>query len=140
YTISALLIRSYYFQRHVPLLILHSFPTRRSSDLNAQYLGGVGDGAWYELNREENDKIKITRYTSHGKFEYTAIGKPEETIDRMATLKITYDSHLLYSHIKTQDNRKIKVKHLKIKTTVDQDQAKKAQHTPYLNLQQASSN
>lgn len=105
---------------------------------NAQYLGGVGDGAWYELNREENDKIKITRYTSHGKFEYTAIGKPEETIDRMATLKITYDSHLLYSHIKTQDNRKIKVKHLKIKTTVDQ--AKKAQHTPYLNLQQASSN
>lgn len=77
---------------------------------NAQYLGGVGDGAWYALQQVENNHILISRHTSKGLLEYMVAGIIQEPFDSNKPYYFTYDSHLLFTHI-LQDGRKIRVKH-----------------------------
>lgn len=82
-----------------------------SIPVDAQYLGGVGDGAWYELTPLENGRMRIRRYTSNGELEYTIVGAPESKLDWEEPFEITYDSHFMYSHV-LQRGRKIKIRHL----------------------------
>ena len=79
---------------------------------DAVYLGGVGDGAWYSVNAHDSDHYIIKRFTSHGILEYVVIGKPEKQFDINQKWTITYDSHLLFTHI-IQNNEKIKIIHSK---------------------------
>ncbi|UIR56049.1 hypothetical protein LZQ00_17510 [Sphingobacterium sp. SRCM116780] len=78
---------------------------------SSQYLGGVGEGAWFDLSLLKNNQLLIQRFTITGFFEYAVIGEPEETLHPTAGINITYDSHLLVTHI-IQNNKKIKVCHL----------------------------
>lgn len=77
----------------------------------AMYLGGVGDGAWYTVNHKENKQLIIKRFTSFGKLEYVVLGECEDGFDPKVKFEITYDSHLLFTHI-TQANKKLRIKHI----------------------------
>lgn len=78
---------------------------------NARYLGGVGDGAWYHIEQNDESIFKIKRMTSDGKVEYTVTGKAETPISTHTTFKVTYDSHLLYTHV-IAGNKKIRINHI----------------------------
>lgn len=78
----------------------------------AIYLGGVGDGAWYSSKYEE-DKFTIKRFTSAGALEYVVQGEAVDSFDPKEDYQITYDSHLLHTHI-LQNGKKIKIKHLQL--------------------------
>lgn len=79
---------------------------------SATYLGGVGDGAWYHIERLKNNQFTIQRFTSSGRLEYTVIGESLIPIPDNSDFKVTYDSNFLFTHISV-DNRKIKIKHTK---------------------------
>jgi hypothetical protein len=78
---------------------------------SAQYLGGVGEGAWFDFSLLKNSQLLIRRFTISGTFEYAIIGETEEKITSLQNFKVTYDSHLLVTHILLHQ-RKIKVNHL----------------------------
>lgn len=78
----------------------------------AMYLGGVGDGAWYALSPQENKQLIIKRFTTSGKLEYVVLGEAEEAFDPSIPFEITYDSHLLFTHI-LQKGIKLNIKHIK---------------------------
>jgi len=78
----------------------------------ATYLGGVGDGAWYYYEIMDNNQILIQRFTTNGELEYTVIGMAPPQLDLHKKFKITYDSHLLFTHI-VQGKQRIKIKHIK---------------------------
>ncbi|MCL4641953.1 MAG: hypothetical protein M5Z89_23320 [Olivibacter sp.] len=77
----------------------------------AQYLGGVGDGAWFSIQATTGDKVIIKRFTSEGKLEYVILGETTEPVNLSQPFEVTYDSHLLFTHIK-QHRKKIRIKHL----------------------------
>lgn len=80
---------------------------------NATYLGGVGDGAWYDIERRNDERrFTIKRMSSTGEVEYTVIGESEIPIPAMQTIKITYDSHRLFTHILV-NGKKIRINHIK---------------------------
>lgn len=76
----------------------------------AQYLGGVGDGAWFSIEATTNDKLIIKRFTSKGTLEYAVLGETTEPINLLQAFEVTYDSHLLFTHIK-QHGKKIRINH-----------------------------
>lgn len=76
---------------------------------DAHYLGGVGDGAWYTLHAREDQYI-IKRFTSNGLLEYVVLGRASTEINLSKPFEVTYDSHLLFTHI-IQDGRKIRIDH-----------------------------
>lgn len=78
---------------------------------DAQYLGGVGDGAWFTVQAATENKVIIKRFTSKGELEYVVLGEPMETIDLSEDFEIAYDSHLLFTHIR-QLGRKIRINHV----------------------------
>ncbi|MEN5086368.1 DUF6695 family protein [Sphingobacterium faecium] len=78
---------------------------------NAQYLGGVGEGAWFDFTLLKNNQLLIQRFTITGTFEYAIIGETEERIKSLKDLKVTYDSHLMVTHILLH-HKKLKVNHL----------------------------
>lgn len=78
---------------------------------SSQYLGGVGEGAWFDLSLLRNNQLLIQRFTIIGTFEYAIIGEIEERITCLQDLKITYDSHLQMTHV-LYKQRKIKINHL----------------------------
>ena len=78
---------------------------------DAQYLGGVGDGAWFCIQAAPADRVVIKRFTTKGELEYVILGEVMETIDLSKPFEIAYDSHLLFTHIK-QNGRKIRINHI----------------------------
>lgn len=78
---------------------------------SAQYLGGVGEGAWFDFSLLKNNQLLIQRFTIAGTFEYAIIGETEEKITSLQNFNVTYDSHLQFTHI-LHNQRKIKVNHL----------------------------
>ncbi|GHE28248.1 DUF6695 family protein [Sphingobacterium griseoflavum] len=82
-----------------------------SVPLDAQYLGGVGDGAWFSVQPTADEKVLIQRFTSKGELEYVVLGEPMEPVDLESSFEITYDSHLLFTHIR-QQGRKIRINHV----------------------------
>jgi hypothetical protein len=80
---------------------------------SATYLGGVGDGAWYIVAYDANNKqFLIKRFTTAGKLEYVVLGKVPEKFDPNKSWVVTYDSHLLFTHVE-QDGMKLKIEHEK---------------------------
>ncbi len=77
----------------------------------AKYLGGVGDGAWYFLNKRNDGDIEISRYSSTGELEYVVLGEGNEAFNFHEPWEIAYDSHLLFTHV-IQNGKKIRIKHL----------------------------
>src|SRR5690606_37114184 len=67
---------------------------------DAQYLGGVGDGAWFSVQPAPEEQVIIKRFTTKGELEYVILGEAMESFDLSQPLEITYDSHLLFTHIK----------------------------------------
>lgn len=78
---------------------------------HAQYLGGVGEGAWFDFSLLKNNQLLIQRFTTTGAFEYAVIGETEEKLTSLQDLKVTYDSHLLVTHV-LHNQTKIKVNHV----------------------------
>lgn len=78
---------------------------------DAQYLGGVGDGAWFHAHFINEKHVIIKRFTTEWCLEYTVLGRPVEGIDPKKTFKFTYDSHLLFTHI-IQNGTKIRINHV----------------------------
>lgn len=79
---------------------------------NSHYLGGVGDGAWFHVEKITNKQLLIRRYTRFGILEYTVLGESNIPIHKTENIKITYDSHFLFTHI-IYENQKIKLTHTK---------------------------
>ncbi|NGF55257.1 hypothetical protein G5B00_01920 [Parapedobacter sp. SGR-10] len=78
---------------------------------NAMYLGGVGDGAWYTVTyNKEKLLFTIKRFTSDGRLEYVVQGAASASFDPAEQWSVTYDSHLLFTHIE-QNGVKIKIEH-----------------------------
>lgn len=82
-----------------------------SVPVDAQYLGGVGDGAWFSVQPAPEEKVLIKRFTSKGELEYVVLGEPMEPINLSEAFEITYDSHLLFTHVR-QLGRKIRINHI----------------------------
>ncbi len=79
---------------------------------DATYLGGVGDGAWYTgYYDEDNEQFTIKRFTSQGRLEYIVQGTTSDPFSPKEPWTITYDSHLLFTHI-MQHGVKIKIEHM----------------------------
>ncbi len=76
----------------------------------AQYLGGVGDGAWFYIEENKAQELIIKRFTSKGELEYVILGEPLEPINLRDKFEIVYDSHLLFTHVQ-QNGKKIQIKH-----------------------------
>lgn len=79
---------------------------------DAMYLGGVGDGAWYSICHQDSKQFIIKRFTTSGRLEYAVLGEAEDEFDPAESFEITYDSHLLFTHI-LQKGNKLRIKHLK---------------------------
>ncbi len=85
---------------------------------HAKYLGGVGDGAWYYLHERPDAQIEISRYSSLGNLEYVVLGEASQPVDFHEDWEITYDSHLMFTHI-LQHNQKIRINHIEVLSTED---------------------
>ena len=79
---------------------------------DAMYLGGVGDGAWFTITpTDTKNQFIVKRFSTSGKLEYVVLGESVENIDLNLPWKITYDSHLLQTHVEQHD-KKIRINHL----------------------------
>jgi len=85
---------------------------------HAKYLGGVGDGAWYYLNERSDAHIEISRYSTRGNLEYVVLGEAAQPIDFHTEWEITYDSHLMFTHV-IQHNQRIRINHIEVLSTED---------------------
>ncbi|VTP86980.1 DUF6695 family protein [Sphingobacterium daejeonense] len=66
---------------------------------HAKYLGGVGDGAWYYLNERPDNHIESVVIQHRENLEYVVLGEAVQPIDFHADWEITYDSHMMFTHI-----------------------------------------
>lgn len=86
----------------------HSKPITVPKD--AQYLGGVGDGAWFYIEENKDQELIVKRFTSKGELEYVILGEASEPLNLQESYEVVYDSHLLFTHIQ-QNGKKIRIKH-----------------------------
>ena len=85
---------------------------------DAQYLGGVGDGAWFSVQAAPAGRVIVKRFTSKGELEYVILGEAMEELDFTVPFDIVYDSHLLFTHVR-QNGRKIRINHIQRLATED---------------------
>lgn len=79
---------------------------------HATYLGGVGDGAWYSaVHDPEHDQFIVKRFTTGGQLEYVIRGTVPEGFNPNEPFGVTYDSHLLFTHIQ-QNGSKLRIEHI----------------------------
>ena len=75
---------------------LHA-PDRHSSiPVSANYLGGIGEGAWHVLEKYDDSHLKKSRYFVDGYFEYENIYEVDEDWVKEFEnnlVQITYDTH-----------------------------------------------
>ena len=74
---------------------------------DAQWLGGVGEGAWYLIR--PNGRIGhfiVTRYTEKGEMEYQASHNTNTPFDTSKPFTVAYDSHQLFTSV-VQGNKTI---------------------------------
>ena len=67
---------------------------RKNVSERAQWLGGTGAGAWYEIKSVSEDKIKVARHQANGDNDFTFdfVG-PTDQIEFNKTYKFEYGSH-----------------------------------------------
>ncbi|MNE42953.1 hypothetical protein D3C80_1371050 [compost metagenome] len=78
---------------------------------NAQYLGGVGEGAWFSIRPASHGRFFIKRFTPNGELEYAAVGRTTKAVELLQPIEISYDSHLLFTHVK-QNGCIIRIDHI----------------------------
>jgi hypothetical protein len=59
----------------------------------AQWLGGIGEGAWYTYTFTQNDEIKVSRYDKDGQLEFENTYLAPNDVLFSEEIKIHYDSH-----------------------------------------------
>lgn len=72
---------------------------------DVQWLGGVGEGAWYLIR--PNGRIGhfiVTRYTEKGEVEYQASHTTDDAFDASKPFTVAYDSHHLFTSV-VQNNQ-----------------------------------
>lgn len=85
----------------------------------AQWLGGVGEGAWYHIQPLDHSEIpgskgmeesgyEVSRYTEKGELEYSLPFYSDEKVELDEPFHIAYDSHMLFTTI-WQRNRMIRL-------------------------------
>jgi hypothetical protein len=79
----------------------------------SQYLGGVGEGAWFYIEPTNAHQAIIQRFTVKGELEYTVLGKATASIDFDSPYQICYDSHFLFTHIQ-QGGITIRFEHVRV--------------------------
>lgn len=75
-------------------------PRPRSVPVSAQWLGGVGEGAWYAV--EETDQpgsYEVSRFTERGELEYCLPFFTTESFDPTKPFDVVYDSHMLFTTV-----------------------------------------
>lgn len=76
---------------------------------DAQWLGGVGEGAWYHVtNMSVASNFEVSRYTETGELEYRLPFFTTHSFEPERPFKITYDSHMLFTTVK-QDGQTIRL-------------------------------
>lgn len=85
----------------------------RTIPTEAQYLGGVGEGAWFHIEPVGSNQAVFHRFTIKGELEYSVLGKALEPIDFNIPYQISYDSHLLFSHLQ-QNGRIVRFEHIRV--------------------------
>lgn len=71
----------------------------------AQWLGGVGEGAWYSLRPNGREGyFFVSRYTEKGDLEYQHVFVTDSDFDITKPFAVTYDSHLLFTTVIQQNN------------------------------------
>lgn len=86
---------------------------------DAQWLGGVGEGAWYSIR--PNGRIGhfiVKRYTEKGEMEYETVHMTNDAFDANKPFTVAYDSHLLFTSV-TQNNKTIVLYNAGTEETVD---------------------
>jgi len=72
---------------------------------DAQWLGGIGEGAWYRLHEPTDMHITTTRYMENGLPDFSIQCRSDKTFDPHQPYQFVYDSHHLFSTI--QQNGKV---------------------------------
>ena len=113
-----------YFDRKRPEYE-HDFNSEDVLTQRAQWLDGIGSGAWFELVDEAlpDGRYRIRRYNGRGVMDHEAIYYSTE-LDCSRPFQFTYDSHCAYCHI-VQDGRTIRLENLSV-SRADQFIAKPA--------------
>lgn len=91
-----------FFDRHNPEWHLPK-PEKKSPCPEAQFLGGVGCGAWFWLSRFDavENLYRIKRYNEAGEEDFDGIFTVNQTdFDIAQEFTFVYDSHCLYAHVK----------------------------------------
>lgn len=66
----------------------------------SQWLGGVGEGAWYHMEgTEEENYYLVSRFTERGELEYSLPFYSTDFIDLNKPYRIEYDSHMIYTTV-----------------------------------------
>lgn len=67
---------------------------------DAQWLGGVGEGAWYHIKRADSESnVEIARYTEKGELEYALPFYTDGDFDLNKRFEIDYDSHMIHATV-----------------------------------------
>lgn len=68
---------------------------------DAQWLGGVGEGAWYSIsNMEAPSSVEVSRYTEQGTLEYCLPFFTNQDFDPEKPFTVVYDSHMLLTTVR----------------------------------------
>ncbi len=95
--------------------------------VQAQWLGGVGEGAWYHIKELDQEEIRslgreeitegsrlgergfeVARYTEKGELEYSLPFYSGENFEVSKPFRIAYDSHMIYTTV-WQHNKLIRL-------------------------------
>jgi len=68
---------------------------------SAQWLGGIGEGVWFEI-KNDMEGYEIRRYHSSGKLDYAVIARPDHLFDNDRPFELTYQVHY-EKHVIIQD-------------------------------------
>ncbi|HZH55500.1 MAG TPA: DUF6695 family protein [Sphingobacteriaceae bacterium] len=79
---------------------VNELPKPSNIPQESQWLGGVGEGAWYHLEgTEEPLRYLVSRYTETGELEYALPFISKTALDLNEAFKIEYDSHMVYTTV-----------------------------------------
>lgn len=84
-------------------------PRPPSVPKQAQWLGGIGEGAWYVLEWESLSKPTVTRYGRDGQVDYRVNCQPETGFNPDQPYAFTYDCHY-QRHVVVQNGQSVLLK------------------------------
>ena len=84
----------------VPIGAMKEPPRPATLPHDAQWLGGIGEGAWYTLHQHTNTHLISTRYMENGTPDFSINCHSIESFNPLQPYQFVYDSHHLFSTIK----------------------------------------